>query len=528
MKYEHKVRLHKVGSELFGKYNLGIVCGEHGVGHICVQEVSGRYARELVAGSPLIRVRLFAPEERDVHPASAAQANELIATHECVELVVGVSMQMLAKQLQDVARKLEPELTRELSKLAAERGGTLKGLDHRLKTVESLLRKIRRHRGEPRAAGRAGGRGTTDADRAALPTASTAAITPSRTRCGTPSSSTRWHRSVYKLKEKLKTLGYDAYQEKNYWGVGDTYQGINDVFISPVKLGTEGDAHFKFEVQMHTPESFALKMGLGHRLYEKFRVERDPEKKLQLWEESLTAADAVPVPEGALSIPHLTSYPQPDEVAVLELLLFRAVHRATRDQSDGRPLRRPPGVGVRRRRADGVGEERRARGACHRGGVGDAARDGAQPHAGRRARLQAEGAARVAQEAHAGDQPRAGRGEPALGGAGGRADGGRVAVHGAAAERGVHQGGQGQSRRAQEARALHAARRAQPMAQDARPLDEPRDLRLLPRDRQGRGGHLARGVAPRRRFCAAAAHVRLRGAVPRTRVTSSRKRRSTR
>ena len=76
VKYEHKVRLHKVGSELFGKYNLGIVCGEHGVGHICVQEVSGRYARELVAGSPLIRVRLFAPEERDVHPASAAQATD--------------------------------------------------------------------------------------------------------------------------------------------------------------------------------------------------------------------------------------------------------------------------------------------------------------------------------------------------------------------------------------------------------------------------------------------------------------------
>ena len=76
---------------------------------------------------------------------------------------------------------------------------------------------------------------------------------------------------------------------------------------------------------MHTPESFALKMGMGHKLYEKFRVERDPEKKLQLWEESLTAADAVPVPEGALSIPHLTSYPQPDEVRLYsELLLFRA------------------------------------------------------------------------------------------------------------------------------------------------------------------------------------------------------------
>ena len=64
------MRLHKVGSELFGKYNLGIVCGEHGVGHICVQEVSGRHARAGggVAADP--RAAL-APEERDVHPASA-------------------------------------------------------------------------------------------------------------------------------------------------------------------------------------------------------------------------------------------------------------------------------------------------------------------------------------------------------------------------------------------------------------------------------------------------------------------------
>ena len=331
VKYEHKVRLHKVGSELFGKYNLGIVCGEHGVGHICVQEVSGRYARELVAGSPLIRVRLFAPEERDVHPASAAQANELIATHECVELVVGVSMQMLAKQLQDVARKLEPELTRELSKLAAERGGTLKGLDHRLKTVESLLRKIAADTEEENRAllDALAVEETTDADRAALAdgvdTAAIAYTVKDALRYTVVFPTKVYTESVYKLKEKLKTLGYDAYQEKNYWGVGDNYQGINDVFISPVKLGTEGDAHFKFEVQMHTPESFALKMGLGHRLYEKFRVERDPEKKLQLWEESLSIADAVPVPEGALDIPTLTSYPQPDEVKLYaELLLFRA------------------------------------------------------------------------------------------------------------------------------------------------------------------------------------------------------------
>ena len=49
---------------------------------------------------------------------------------------------------------------------------------------------------------------------------------------------------------------------------------------------------------MHTPESFEMKMGLGHRLYEEFRVTRDPITKLQVWEKAVAAANEVPVPEG--------------------------------------------------------------------------------------------------------------------------------------------------------------------------------------------------------------------------------------
>ena len=51
VKYEHKVRLHKVGSELFAKYNLGIVCGEHGVGHLALGLV------DRADGDPDLRLR---------------------------------------------------------------------------------------------------------------------------------------------------------------------------------------------------------------------------------------------------------------------------------------------------------------------------------------------------------------------------------------------------------------------------------------------------------------------------------------
>ena len=367
VKYEHKVRLHKVGSELFGKYNLGIVCGEHGVGHICVQEVSGRYARELVAGSPLIRVRLFAPEERDVHPASAAQANELIATHECVELVVGVSMQMLAKQLQDVARKLEPELTRELSKLAAERGGTLKGLDHRLKTVESLLRKIAADTEEENRAllDALAVEETTDADRAALAdgvdTAAIAYTVKDALRYTVVFPTKVYTESVYKLKEKLKTLGYDAYQEKNYWGVGDNYQGINDVFISRGEARHRG----RRPLQVRGADAHAREL----RIEDGARppAVREVPRRARPREEAAALGGVAhrrrrrPRPGGrALDpAPHVVPAARRGQAVRGAAPLPRAVHRAPRDQGDGRLVRRPPGDGVRRRRADGVGETRR-------------------------------------------------------------------------------------------------------------------------------------------------------------------------
>lgn len=65
------------------------------------------------------------------------------------------------------------------------------------------------------------------------------------------------------VKNALKLLeehGMTPAKLKNYWGEGDGYQGINDVFNAPCDLSPTGKV--KVEIQFHTPESFKHKMAV--------------------------------------------------------------------------------------------------------------------------------------------------------------------------------------------------------------------------------------------------------------------------
>jgi hypothetical protein len=68
--------------------------------------------------------------------------------------------------------------------------------------------------------------------------------------------------------EKFEAFGAVPAKLKNYWGEGDAYQGINDVFFVPCALSPIGT--LKIEVQFHTKESFSHKM-IAHEIYEEFR-----------------------------------------------------------------------------------------------------------------------------------------------------------------------------------------------------------------------------------------------------------------
>jgi hypothetical protein len=71
--------------------------------------------------------------------------------------------------------------------------------------------------------------------------------------------------------DKLGQEGYNTVRIKNTWGVGSSYNGINTFIKDP-----NGQV---FEMQYHTKESFDLKNGELHELYERQRKITDDESE---------------------------------------------------------------------------------------------------------------------------------------------------------------------------------------------------------------------------------------------------------
>jgi SPP1 gp7 family putative phage head morphogenesis protein len=92
--------------------------------------------------------------------------------------------------------------------------------------------------------------------------------------------------------EALKKKGYNTIEIKNTWtNKNNPYKGINTTVISP-----DGQ---KFELQYHTPESFTLKDGKLHELYEKQRLLTDvtSEEYLKLQQEMFELSDSLVKPK---------------------------------------------------------------------------------------------------------------------------------------------------------------------------------------------------------------------------------------
>ena len=129
--------------------------------------------------------------------------------------------------------------------------------------------------------------------------------------------------AVQQAMSQMEARGYAPEHLKNYWPGGDGYQGINFNYSVPCAPSPSG--RLVFELQFHTPESFAFKMR-SHDLYEIVRSARDPDAKRAAWDEQARQAAAGPVPAGVLAIPHPTSKAMPGEVELYaELALKRAM-----------------------------------------------------------------------------------------------------------------------------------------------------------------------------------------------------------
>lgn len=152
--------------------------------------------------------------------------------------MVGTSNEVIAarQQLAAVA-KFEPLVAQTLSELATFNGGDLVGLQYRLKSVESLSRKMADQPGVP----------INDALRYTM-----------------RFDEANFTESTKATRADLQNQGYKSLVIRNTFKDGQPYKGINSTFLTP-----EGEM---FELQFHTQESFKMKDIINHPLYEQQRL----------------------------------------------------------------------------------------------------------------------------------------------------------------------------------------------------------------------------------------------------------------
>ncbi|PWV97447.1 minor capsid protein 2 [Paenibacillus cellulosilyticus] len=90
---------------------------------------------------------------------------------------------------------------------------------------------------------------------------------------------------------EMEAKGYTRHKLKNTWDdKRNPYRGVNAVFVSP-----EGQ---KFEVQFHTPESFELKNGRMHEIYEEYRLDStSTERRAELTKEMFSLSSGLKKPK---------------------------------------------------------------------------------------------------------------------------------------------------------------------------------------------------------------------------------------
>jgi hypothetical protein len=165
------------------------------------------------------------------------------------------SIEDMARYLHEDAAAFESELTPLIQNFVEDSGGQMYGLDHRLKTEQSITSKINRDVAEDGAPPEMAALGISDLVRyTALFDAGDLVD------------------KANELQGKLEEAGWNQYDHKwkNFFTSSGAYRGYNTVY--------ENDQGQRFEFQFHTPESMEIK-DKAHALYERFReMPRSPER----------------------------------------------------------------------------------------------------------------------------------------------------------------------------------------------------------------------------------------------------------
>jgi len=189
----------------------------------------------------------------------------------------------VASQVANKVAEFEPDITSKIKNIAEQVGGTMQGLQHRLKTEESLARKIEADAKDYDGDYEKAGQKVSDAVRYTMTL-----------------DSDNYTSGVTKTLDSLRDEGLQVSRVKNFWQKGDDYQGINAKVKHP--------AGFEFELQFHTPQSLEMKERV-HGLYEERRTSSDPKRQYKLYSRTARLVNRLVAPAGILAVGELASNP---------------------------------------------------------------------------------------------------------------------------------------------------------------------------------------------------------------------------
>jgi hypothetical protein len=182
----------------------------------------------------------------------------------------------LAKTVRDRAVAAEPSITKLVEGIAQQSGAKLEGLSERIKSTDSLARKI-----DADAEAGYGG----DRKKAAAEISDANRYTLSV-------NDADYSDTLNSTVKAFEGTGWKV-RVKNFWQSGDPYDGVN------IKAERDG---VKVEVQVHTPKSYQVKEKALHDVYEEYRVSTDDGFRRNAWDRMVSIAKRVPRPSNYATV----------------------------------------------------------------------------------------------------------------------------------------------------------------------------------------------------------------------------------
>jgi len=210
----------------------------------------------------------------------ASPTNEIIANKPDVEPEAQYSKEAIAqaRAIRSKAEAVEPLVTELMVNIQKKVGGEFVQLEERIKSTNSLARKI-----DGDAVAKYDGNRSAAAEEISDPVRYTLKV-----------GDGNYAQALSSTVEALEATGFTL-RTKNFWQAGDPYDGVN------IKAKKDG---LQVEVQLHTPSSYKNKEGEGgtHKIYEKYRVEIDDSKRESMWNQMLSIAKGVSKPSNYAGI----------------------------------------------------------------------------------------------------------------------------------------------------------------------------------------------------------------------------------